>query len=87
MNTADNEHKASPRNRGDEPRKFGAFGGVFAPCTLTILGVIMFLRYGQVVGQSGLLRALLILAVAKARLAATPIVAGLSSQNRSVHRH
>ena len=31
----------------DQPRmKFGTFGGVFTPCTLTILGVIMFLRFG-----------------------------------------
>lgn len=27
----------------DDPR-FGVFGGVFTPCTLTILGMIMFLR-------------------------------------------
>ncbi len=30
---------------------FGTFGGVFTPCTLTILGVIMFLRFGYVVGK------------------------------------
>lgn len=45
--------------------KFGTFGGVFTPCTLTILGVIMFLRFGQVVGQSGLVSALLIVLGAK----------------------
>lgn len=44
---------------------FGAFGGVFTPCTLTILGVIMFLRLGYVVGNAGLINALIILAVAK----------------------
>ena len=37
----------------NQQRTFGAFGGVFTPCTLTILGVIMFLRFGQVVGQAG----------------------------------
>jgi amino acid transporter len=47
-------------------QKFGTFGGVFTPCTLTILGVIMFLRFGQVVGQSGLWYALLIIAASKA---------------------
>ncbi|TWU32484.1 Amino acid permease [Novipirellula artificiosorum] len=41
------------------------FGGVFTPCTLTILGVIMFLRFGQVVGQSGILNAILIVLAAK----------------------
>jgi amino acid transporter len=44
---------------------FGTFGGVFTPCTLTILGVIMFLRFGYVVGQSGLMLALLIVLVSK----------------------
>lgn len=45
--------------------KFGTFGGVFTPCTLTILGVIMFLRFGQVVGQSGLVYAIAIVLAAK----------------------
>ncbi len=48
-----------------EPTKFGMFGGVFTPCTLTILGVIMFLRFGQVVGQSGIANAILIVLAAK----------------------
>ncbi len=45
--------------------KFGTFGGVFTPCTLTILGVIMFLRFGHVVGQAGIWHGLLIVATAK----------------------
>ncbi len=45
--------------------RFGTFGGVFTPNVLTILGVIMFLRLGQVVGQSGIWYALLIIACAK----------------------
>ena len=45
--------------------KFGTFGGVFTPCTLTILGVIMFLRFGHVVGQSGLWLAIGIVLAAK----------------------
>ena len=52
-------------NSGKANTKFGTFGGVFTPCTLTILGVIMFLRFGQVVGQAGILYALLIVAVSK----------------------
>lgn len=44
--------------------RFGTFGGVFTPCTLTILGVIMFLRLGQVVGNAGLWHSLLILLLA-----------------------
>lgn len=46
-------------------KKFGAFGGVFTPCTLTILGVIMFLRFGQVVGQAGFYSAIVIVLASK----------------------
>ncbi|MDY0227915.1 MAG: amino acid permease [Desulfomicrobium apsheronum] len=46
--------------------KFGTFGGVFTPSLLTILGVIMFLRFAAVVGYAGLWNALAILAAAKA---------------------
>jgi amino acid transporter len=51
---------------GDRPAaRFGAFGGVFTPCTLTILGVIMFLRFGEVVGNAGVWNALIIVVLAK----------------------
>lgn len=46
--------------------KFGTFGRVFTRCTLTILGVIMFLRFGQIVGQTGILFALPIVLASKA---------------------
>ena len=49
-----------------EQRRFGTFGGVFTPCTLTILGVILFLRLGQVVGNSGVWVALGIVLASKA---------------------
>ena len=38
----------------------GSFGGVFTPSILTILGVIMYLRFGWVVGNVGLWGALLV---------------------------
>lgn len=46
--------------------KFGTFGGVFTPDVLTILGVIMYLRLGWVVGNTGLIGAIGIIILAKA---------------------
>lgn len=57
------EKRSTERQGGG---RFGTIGGVFTPCTLTILGVIMFLRYGQVVGSAGVWHAFLIVAMAKA---------------------
>lgn len=45
--------------------KFGTFGGVFTPTVLTILGVIMYLRLGWVVGNAGLMGAIIIILLAK----------------------
>ncbi len=53
--TANNDRTESLATEG-----FGAFGGVFTPSILTILGVIMYLRFGWVVGQVGLWQTLLI---------------------------
>jgi amino acid transporter len=44
----------------------GTFAGVFTPSILTILGIILFLRTGYVVGNAGLAKALVILAIATA---------------------
>ncbi len=44
----------------------GTFGGVFTPSILTILGVIMYLRFGWVVGQMGLVNTLLIVTISTA---------------------
>ncbi len=41
----------------------GTFGGVFTPSMLTILGVIMYLRFGWVVGNVGLIGTLLIVTI------------------------
>jgi amino acid transporter len=48
----------------DRPRGLGTFGGVFTPSILTILGVIMYLRLGWVVGNTGLAGTLLIITIA-----------------------
>ncbi len=43
-----------------EASGLGTFGGVFTPSILTILGVIMYLRFGWVVGNVGLLGSFII---------------------------
>ena len=48
------------------PVGLGTFGGVFTPSILTILGVIMYLRFGWVVGQMGLVNTLLIVTISTA---------------------
>ncbi len=54
------------KGKGQAREGFGTFGGVFTPCTLTILGVIMFLRFGQVVGNGGVIMAIVIVLISKA---------------------
>jgi amino acid transporter len=49
-----------------ERRGLGTFGGVFTPSILTILGVIMYLRFGWVVAQAGLAGTLSIVTLATA---------------------
>lgn len=44
--------------------KFGAFGGVFTPSILTILGVIMYMRLPMIIGEAGLWATLGIIVVA-----------------------
>jgi len=51
------------KNHTISSRRFGAFGGVFTPSVLTILGVILFLRAGWVVGSVGLLGAMIIIII------------------------
>ncbi len=43
--------------------KFNAFSGVYTPSVLTILGVIMYMRLGWVVGQAGIIAALIIIVI------------------------
>ncbi len=69
-----NKNKKSPTSEFSEEvsqppkpvsiKKFGTFQGVFTPVMLTILGVIMYLREGWVVGNAGLVGAILIILLA-----------------------
>ncbi|MFP4502599.1 MAG: amino acid permease [Candidatus Hydrogenedentota bacterium] len=72
------EPKQGARNQ------FGAFGGVFTPCILTILGVIMFMRANFVLGQAGLWQMLLILALCKSITFFTALSASAIATNMQV---
>lgn len=48
----------------DNQKKFGTFSGVFTPSILTILGVMMYLRFGTVVGNAGLYGTIAIIFIA-----------------------
>ncbi len=52
--------KSYQPEQATSPNKLGTFGGVFTPSLLTILGVIMYLRFGWVVGNVGLIGTLVI---------------------------
>jgi len=45
-------------------KKFGTFSGVFTPSILTILGVIMYLRFPAIIGQAGLINTIGIIFIA-----------------------
>jgi len=49
-----------------DSQKMGTFGGVYTPSILTILGVIMYLRFGWIVGNVGLLGTLMIVTLSTA---------------------
>ena len=60
----------SPPETSDESKSvdqtpgLGTFGGVYTPSILTILGVIMYLRFGWVVGNVGVVGSLVIVTLA-----------------------
>ena len=64
--------------------RLGTFGGVFTPSILTILGVIMFMRAGYVIGEAGILQALLILIIAKSITTLTSLSISAVSTNTPV---
>ncbi|PWN29070.1 hypothetical protein BDZ90DRAFT_231069 [Jaminaea rosea] len=49
--------------QSDAPRKLGTWDGVFVPVTLNILSIMMFLRFGFVLGQAGLIGSIALLIV------------------------
>ena len=70
---------------GPEPaQKFGTFLGVFTPSVLTILGLIMYLRFGWVVGNVGLPLTLLIVLAASSVTLVTALSASALATNMRV---
>lgn len=55
---------SKPKPTENAAARFGTFAGVFTPNILTILGIILFLRMEFVVGQAGLVGALVIVVLA-----------------------
>lgn len=52
----DKKEKTGPTRPSDNAsEKLGTFSGVFVPTTLNVLSILMFLRFGFILGQSGVL--------------------------------
>ncbi len=74
----------APPPAGTGAGRFGTFAGVFTPSILTILGVIMYLRFGWVVGHAGLAGALVIVVVAHLITFTTGLSISSIATNRAV---
>lgn len=68
------------RARG-RSRTFGTFLGVYTPSVLTILGLIMYLRFGWVLGNLGLPLTLVVVVLSSAITCITALSASALSTN------
>lgn len=56
LDVLDKKEKTGPAPPSDDvSEKLGTFSGVFVPTSLNVLSILMFLRFGFVLGQSGVL--------------------------------
>jgi amino acid transporter len=78
------ERAAAAPSAASGPARLGTFAGVFTPSILTILGIILFLRLGFVVGETGLMQALGVIAVANAISLLTALSVSAISTNLRV---
>lgn len=81
MGANNKKPQAGQANTGNN---LGAFGGVFTPSILTILGVILFMRAGFVIGQAGIFQTILILCLSHAITLLTAISVSAVSTNTPV---
>ncbi len=65
-------------------QKFGTFLGVYTPSVLTILGLIMYLRFGWVVGNAGLALTVVIVLLASSITVITALSASAVATNMRV---
>lgn len=63
---------------------FGAFAGVYTPAILTIIGVVMYLRFGWVLGQAGLAGTLAIVTISSAVTFTTALSIGSLATNMQI---
>ncbi|KAF0684063.1 Aste57867_23984 [Aphanomyces stellatus] len=64
--------------------QLGTFNGVYVPCLLNIIGVILFLRLGWAIGQAGVLGMLLIFFFAELQAVLTVLSASAIASNGSM---
>ena len=74
----------SKPNLENKPHKFGTFLGVYTPSILTILGLIMYLRFGWVVGNVGLIKTIIIVLMASSITFITGLSASAIATNIKV---
>ncbi|MBC8192512.1 MAG: amino acid permease [Candidatus Marinimicrobia bacterium] len=79
-----NSKKSSSSETRKPKEKFGTFLGVYTPSVLTILGLIMYLRFGWVVGNLGLPLTLLVLLLSTAITFITGLSASAVATNMRV---
>ncbi|EFE42417.1 hypothetical protein TRV_02857 [Trichophyton verrucosum HKI 0517] len=60
------EREKLAQDEGDGAQKLGSFSGVFVPTTLNVLSILMFLRFGFLLGQSGVLGMMVMLIISYA---------------------
>ena len=78
-----NEHE-SDKGQVEKAPKFGTFLGVFTPSVLTILGLIMYLRFGWVVGNLGLPLTIIVVLIASSITFITGLSASAIATNMRV---
>jgi amino acid transporter len=84
MKGASPSERAESTSSSTEGRNgFGTFAGVYTPSILTILGVIMYLRFGWVVGNVGLIQTLIIVTICTSITALTALsMASIATDRR-----